>query len=90
MFPAWMAFWICFAFVQAALDQSRSYAPAAVRGLIAAGLSGLAFYSISNIWTQPPPGGPNYLRHFVYWSFAFLPGFAALFVARNDAQRRTK
>jgi hypothetical protein len=82
MFPAWMFFWICFAIVQVQLDRSRDYRSAVVRGLMAAVLSGLAFYAISGIWTRPSPGGPNYMRHFLSWAFAFLPGFLALFAAR--------
>jgi hypothetical protein len=80
MFPAWMFFWICFATLQVQLDRSMDYRSAVVRGLIAAVLSGLAFYAISGIWTRPSPGGPNYIRHFLSWAFAFFPGFAALFV----------
>lgn len=80
MFPAWMFFWICFAFLQAVFDTSRSYRPALLRGLLAAVLSGLAFYIISDIWTRPSAEGPNYGRHFLSWTFAFVPGFAALFV----------
>ncbi len=79
MFPAWMFFWICFALLQARLDRSHAYGRAAVRGLIAAILSGLAFYAISGIWTRPSPDGPNYVRNLLSWTFAFFPGFAALF-----------
>jgi hypothetical protein len=86
MFPAWMFLWICFATLQAQLDGSRAYSTAAARGVIAAVLSGLAFYAISGIWTRPSPEGPNYLRHFLSWAFAFLPGFLALFVARRNSR----
>jgi hypothetical protein len=84
MFPMWMLFWLCFALLQEWLGpRARSSARRAViRGLVAALLSGLAFYAISGIWTQPSPGGPNYLQHFLSWSFAFLPGFLALFAGR--------
>jgi hypothetical protein len=54
-----------------------------VRGLGAAALSGVAFYGISGIWTNPAPGGPDYLRHFGSWTVAFLPGFAALLVEKG-------
>ena len=87
MFPAWMFFWICFAFLQAALDRSRDYGPALARGLAAAFISGLAFYGISGIWTRPSPGGPDYARHSLAWSVAFLPGFVALFAARRRSVR---
>jgi hypothetical protein len=80
MLPAWMLFWICFALLQMWLT-TGTIGSALGRGLAAAVFSGAAFYLISGIWTRPTPGGPNYLTHFLYWSFAFLPGFIALFVA---------
>ena len=84
MFPAWMFFWLCFALLQAHLDRSRTYLNAAARGLIAAVLSGLAFYAISGIWTRPTPDGPNYARNFFSWTIAFFPGFAALFAVTPE------
>lgn len=80
MFPAWMFFWICFALLQKQLYRERSWTGSVVRGLVAAIVSGAAFYAISGIWTRPPSGGPNYLYNFGAWTFAFLPGFASLFV----------
>jgi len=56
-----------------------------VRGLAAAVLSGAAFYLISGIWTNRAPGAPNYLRHFLSWTFAFFPGFLSLFFAGAPA-----
>jgi hypothetical protein len=80
MFPAWMAFWIAFAFLQGrAMGAPKTPAPeVVVRGLLAAVASGLAFYAISGIWTKPSPRGPDYPRHFLSWAFAFLPGLLAL------------
>jgi hypothetical protein len=49
-----------------------------VIGCIAAVLSGLAFYSISGIWTRHD-APPNYAWNLVAWSFAFFPGFLVLF-----------
>jgi hypothetical protein len=79
MFPAWMLFWICFAFLQAVLRRQRGLGSAAVIGFIAALLSGLAFYAISGIWMRHDPNGPNYAVNFASWTFAFFPGFATLF-----------
>lgn len=93
MFPAWMLFWICFALLQAGLVTpgrgmkprpaegvtARHYAPHLARGLAAAVLSGAAFYLVSGMWTSPPPGGPNYPMFVLNWTFAFFPGFLALF-----------
>lgn len=79
MLPAWMLFWIFFALLQRWMI-AEPLGTALGRGLLAAVLSGLAFYLISGIWTRPAPGGPNYVLHFFYWSFAFLPGFVCLFL----------
>lgn len=81
MFPAWMLFWILFALLQAWMNprRERSFATAAGIGVAAALLSGLAFYAISGIWMRHDPAGPNYVRNFASWSFAFFPGFAVLF-----------
>ncbi|HSC29242.1 MAG TPA: hypothetical protein VLD67_18345 [Vicinamibacterales bacterium] len=84
MLPAWMFFWLCFATLQWRLRGRDSIRAAIVRGLLAAVLSGLAFWSISGIWTEHAPGGPDYLRNFLSWTFAFLPGFAALFAGRRE------
>lgn len=81
MLPAWMLFWICFALLQHWFNK-ETLAKALGRGLAAAVLSGLAFYAVSGIWTNPAPGPPNYVLHFAYWSFAFLPGFLALLLGR--------
>jgi len=82
MFPAWMLFWICFAFLQARLRREPAGSAIAV-GVVAAILSGVAFYSISGIWTRHTPGGPNYAWNLIAWTWAFLPGFAALFWKRR-------
>lgn len=79
MLPAWMLFWICFALLQQMLLK-ETLPKALGRGLLAAVASGLAFYAISGIWTNPSRSAPNYAILFLYWSFAFLPGFLALFV----------
>lgn len=85
MLPAWMLFWLLFAFLQQRLMRTESIAAAFGRGIAAALLSGAAFYAISGIWTNPPPGPPRYGVHFASWVFAFFPGFVALFVG---ARRR--
>ncbi len=91
MFPAWMLFWVCFALLQRQLRREPA-GHAIARGLAAAVLSGIAFYLVSGIWTDRAPGGPNYLRNLLSWTFAFLPGFAALFwpiaLSPSSADRR--
>jgi len=78
LFPAWMAFWILFAFLQQRLNRNERLAAAALRGIIAALLSGVAFYLISGIWTNEARYR-SVAIHFAAWSFAFLPGFLGLF-----------
>jgi hypothetical protein len=85
MLPAWMLFWLCFAFLQGQLARQRNVSAILARGAAAAVLSGAAFYAIAGIWTRPSPGGPDYVRHFFSWTAAFLPGFAALFLGRRAA-----
>jgi hypothetical protein len=87
MFPAWMLFWICFGLLQRFLQHHGAWFPAILRGVLAAILSGAAFYAISGIWTDPPPGGPNYLYNFGAWTVAFLPGFLALFTGGREPAR---
>jgi len=78
LFPAWMVFWILFAFLQQRLDRNERLATATLRGITAALLSGVAFYLVSGIWTNEARYRSMAI-HFAAWSVAFLPGFAALF-----------
>ncbi len=88
MFPAWMFFWICFALLQIWMRdrRHRNVGAALGVGVLAAVLSGLAFYAISGIWTRHDPSGPNYAWNVAAWTIAFFPGFAVLFwsPARRD------
>ena len=85
MFPAWMFFWICFALLQAWMRPGRLLVAAIVPGIAAAILSGVAFYTISGIWTRHDPSGPDYAWNLFAWSFAFFPGFLALFLGSRSA-----
>ena len=80
LLPAWMSFWIMFAFLQEWLTRMESPAVATVRGVAAALLSGIVFVAISGIWTR---GSPGYHVNLGAWFVAFLPGFVALFVRRR-------
>lgn len=82
MFPAWMLLWILFALLQQQIARKETMGRALLRGVAAALLSGAAFYAISGIWINDSHSNPNLLRHFGAWTFAFLPGFAALFLRR--------
>jgi hypothetical protein len=78
MFPAWILLWLLFAVLQQRLARGESLATTAKRGLLAALLSGLAFYLISDIWIHEA-AHPSMLVHYAAWAFAFVPGFVALF-----------
>jgi hypothetical protein len=81
MFPAWMLLWLLFALLQKLLASRERIGVTLKRGILAAVLSGFAFYLISDIWIHEARH-PATLVHVGAWAFAFLPGFAALFVRR--------
>jgi hypothetical protein len=56
-----------------------------VRSALAAAGAGLAFYAISGIWMPFNPHGWDYARHYVCWTLAYLPAFAALLSKRVNA-----
>ena len=83
MFVAWMVLWLMTAWIMdRALRSGEAFKWMALRGVLAAVLSGAVFYLISGIWTDPPPDGPNYPLNFAFWTLAFIPGFAALVLRR--------
>ena len=82
LFPAWMLLWMLFGVLQQKLENKGSTGTGLMRGIAAALLSGGAFYLISGIWTSDSHEHPKLALHFAAWSFAFLPGFAALFWSR--------
>src|SRR5215211_9471455 len=81
MFPAWILLWLLFAVLQRQLARGETFATTAKRGVLAALLSGFAFYLISDIWIHEA-AHPGMLVHFAAWAFAFAPGFVALFARR--------
>jgi hypothetical protein len=78
MFVSWMALWLGFALLDAWLRGAAAPRETALRGVLAAVGSGLAFWAISGIWTRHEAGGPRYAYNFACWTLAFLPGFLAL------------
>ena len=94
MLLVWFAVWIALAALYGHLNAARmhhgnfhdvrsSTRAVASRGVIAATASALAFYSISGIWRPFNPQGLDFAVHFAAWTLAFLPGFAALMLARR-------
>jgi hypothetical protein len=83
---AWVVMWIAFSTLETQLRRERVGTEAAIRGLAAAALSGVAFYLVSGMWTDHS-APPNYLRNVASWTFAFFPGFAALLWGRASPPR---
>lgn len=80
MFLVWSGVWIALAFLSG--PARSSHQALVLRGLIAGVGSGLAFYAISGIWQPFNPQGADYVVHFLAWTVAYLPGFAALILGR--------
>jgi hypothetical protein len=80
LIAAWVFMWMVLAAVSAWVrgypgDVPRWVGP----GIIAAVLSGIAFYLVSGIWTDPVRGASrNYLWHLAAWTIAWAPGITAL------------
>jgi hypothetical protein len=56
----------------------------AVRGVLAAVLSGIAFFLVLNtLWGPPPATGKNYFVQFTAWVVAWAPGLLALTLSGN-------
>ena len=84
---AWMLLWLLFGALEAWLRRAPvANGSVLARGLLAAVLSGAAFYLVSGMWTDHS-APPNYLRNLASWTFAFFPGFAALLWGRASALR---
>jgi hypothetical protein len=76
-----VALWIALGILTGRVLQRRdSMRTVLVRSALAAAGSGLGFYAISGIWFPFNPQGWDYAIHFLYWTIAYFPGFAALLV----------
>jgi len=94
MFLSWVLVWIALGFISLWLTRRRGARRTGAgsmsvtsgtllkdglgRGVVAALASGAAFYAVSGMWFPFNPAGWDYAVHFASWTFAFLPGFAAL------------
>lgn len=79
----WVGMWIALALLSEwARGEGVVLSGALARGLLAAVGSGLAFWAVSGMWTDPG-FQPGLGVRFLYWSFAFLPGFVFLLAARR-------
>jgi hypothetical protein len=89
---SWVALWL----IVAVLDgrwlrapDRRPWREIAIRGVLAAVLSGVAFYLVMNtLWGRPPAAGRNYVVQFAAWVAAWAPGLLALTVGRSSGAGR--
>jgi hypothetical protein len=81
----WAAMWIVLSLLlRWALAGSETLRSALIRGVVAAAGSGLAFWAVSGIWTNPAAAAdPLTLARFGAWTFAFTPGLLALMVGQE-------
>ena len=86
MFLLFAVMWVALGVLTGRVLQRRdNIGMVLVRSALAAVGSGVAFYAISGIWMPFNPHGWDYGRHFVYWTIAYLPAFAALLSRRQLA-----
>jgi hypothetical protein len=90
LFVMFVALWIGLALLAGRVLQTRDSRPSVlVRGTLAAIGSGIGFYIVAKmIWLPFNPQNSDYPKHFVLWTLAYLPGFAALLMQINLSSLR--
>jgi hypothetical protein len=81
MFVVWAFVWLALALLAGRILRRKNpltWNEVLGRGVAAAIGSGVAFYLISGIWRPFNPQGWDYAVHFLSWTVAYLPGFAAV------------
>jgi hypothetical protein len=85
---AWVTMWLILAVFDGRwlrAPATRSWAAIALRGVLAAVFSGVAFYFVMNTLWGRSPGGKNYFVQFAAWVIAWAPGLVALTIRRPSA-----
>ena len=94
MIAAWVAVWLVLAACDGRLIRAaapRGWGEILIRGVLAAGLGGLAFWAVLNvIWGQPPAGGRDYMRQFSAWLIAWAPGMLAIGLGSDGGQTTSR
>jgi hypothetical protein len=84
---AWFGMWLIVALLDGRwlrAPDRRPWGEIAARGVVAAVVSGIAFYLVLNtLWGRPPEGGRNYFLQFAAWLVAWAPGLLALTLRRR-------
>jgi hypothetical protein len=88
---SWVGMWLLVAVLDGRwlrAPQRRPWGEIVMRGLVAAVLSGIAFYLVMNtLWGRPPATGRNYFVQFAAWVVAWAPGLLALTLGRSADRR---
>ena len=91
MFVLWIGVWIGLGLLNGRLLQKQgSVREVLIRSILAAVTCGVAFYAVSGIWFPFRPHGWDYAVHFVSWTVAYWPGFAALLVSRPSLEMQPR
>jgi hypothetical protein len=89
---SWVALWLILAVLDGRwlrAPERRPWPAIAIRGTLAAVLSGMAFFLVMNtLWGRPPATGRNYAVQFAAWVVAWAPGLLALTLDRRPGARR--
>jgi hypothetical protein len=90
---SWVAMWLIVALLDGRwlrAPQRRPWGEIAMRRVLAAVLSGIAFFLVLNtLWGRSPATGKNYFVQFAAWVIAWAPGLLALTLGRSArADRR--
>ncbi|HYO82057.1 MAG TPA: hypothetical protein VES20_11680 [Bryobacteraceae bacterium] len=89
---SWVALWLMLAVLDGRwlrAPEQRSWRVIAVRGALAAVLSGAAFFMVmTTLWGRPPASGRNYAMQFGAWAVAWAPGLLALTLEQSPGARR--
>ena len=84
---SWVGMWLLVALLDGRwlrAPQRRPWGEIAMRGVLAAVLSGIAFFLVMNtLWGRPPATGRNYFVQFAAWVVAWAPGLLALTLGRS-------
>jgi hypothetical protein len=94
---SWVAMWLFVAVLVGRwlrAPERRPWRVIAIRGALAAVLSGAAFFMVmTTLWGRPPATGRNYAVQFGAWLVAWAPGLLALTFSRRTwafAQERRR
>jgi hypothetical protein len=89
---SWVAMWLLLALLDGRwlrAPQRPPWREIAMRGVLAAVLSGIAFFLVLNtLWGHPSATGRNYFLQFAAWVVAWAPGLLALTFGRSPRTDR--